>query len=388
MSEHDGVVFLDLEADFNCVRDRVSAAMQAVISRQQFINGAEVEEFERVLAAMCDCEEAVAVSSGTDALLASLMALGVKPGDEVITSPFTFFATAGSIARLGAIPRFADIEPRSFNINPEAVESLVGSRTVGILPVHLFGQMADMTAIQSIASRHSLFVLEDAAQAIGAAQEGRPPGSVGTAACFSFFPSKNLGAMGDAGAIVTKDPGLARVLRRLREHGSTDRYHHLEVGGNFRMDTLQAAVLLAKSSMLERWTKKRQANALTYRELFVASGVAGESPIGDTASESEVVLPHTTRGNTHVFNQFVVRAARRDDLSRYLRERSVGHAIYYPVPLHLQSCFKYLGYEMGELPHAERAADQVLALPVYPGLSHTGQERVVASIRSFFDQSS
>ncbi|MCS7010532.1 MAG: DegT/DnrJ/EryC1/StrS family aminotransferase [Anaerolineales bacterium] len=355
---------LDLKAQYAALRDEIRAAIERVVESQQFILGPEVETLEEEVATYSHCRYGVGVSSGTDALLVSLMAIGLQPGDEVITTPYTFFATAGSIARLGARPVFVDIDPQSYNLDPAQIEAAITSRTRAIMPVHLFGQMADMDPILAVAERHGLYVIEDAAQAIGAEYKGRRAGSLGHLGCFSFFPSKNLGGFGDGGMVVTNDPDLADKVRLLRGHGARPKYYHKVVGGNFRLDALQAAVLRVKLKHLDEWTAARQRNAERYRRLFTTAGV-------------DVGLPCDVGYGRHVYNQFVIRSKRRDALMAHLKAHGVGCEIYYPVPLHLQECFADLGCKVGDFPASEQAAQETLALPIYPELSEAQQETVV-----------
>jgi dTDP-4-amino-4,6-dideoxygalactose transaminase len=346
--------------------------MDSVCETQNFILGAEVAALEQEIASFCNVAFAVGVSSGTDALLAALMAIDVGPGDEVITTPFSFFATAGVIARLGARPVFIDIEKDTFNIDPRQISDKITPRTKAILPVHLFGRCADNEAIGAIARQHGLAVIDDAAQAIGAKdQQGRCAGATGAIGCFSFFPSKNLGAFGDAGMAVTQDADRAETLRLLRVHGGKPKYYHARVGGNFRLDALQAAVLRVKLKYLPKWTAARRRNAQRYRELLGRAGLL-----------DQVTVPQDEPG--HIYNQFVIRCARRDELQAFLREQNIETEIYYPVPLHLQACFAELGHRSGDFPGAEHAAAEVLALPVYPELSETQQCYVVENIADFY----
>ena len=364
-----GVPFLDLKAQLETVRADVVPAVLAVLESQHFVLGPVVEGFERDCATLCGTAEAIGTSSGTDALLLALMALGVGPGDEVITSPFTFFATAGAVARLGARPVFVDVEPGSFNLDAARIEARVTPRTRVLLPVHLFGQCADLDVVLDVARRRGLAVVEDAAQAIGAGYHGRPAGSMGDAGCLSFFPSKNLGAAGDAGMVVTGDAALAAKMRLLRNHGASPKYFHPVVGGNFRLDALQAAVLVAKLPHLQAWTEARRRNADAYRALL--------------ADVDGLVLPVELPGRRHVYNQFTVRigAGRRDAVQAALRRAGVGTEVYYPLPLHLQACFADLGYRPGDLPEAEAAAAQVLSLPIYPELTRAQLEEVAGALR-------
>ena len=364
------VPLLDLKAQFAPIRDEVLAAVTRVCDSQQFILGAEVEAFERELASLVGSPHAVGVSSGTDALVVALMALGVGAGDEVVTSTFSFFATAGSIARLGARPVLVDIDPGTFNIDVNGVERALTPRTRAIMPVHLFGQCADMAPLMDLASRHGVPVIEDAAQAIGATYEGRRAGAFGALGCFSFFPSKNLGAFGDGGLVTTGDAALAERVRLLRTHGAERQYYHRLIGGNFRLDALQAAVLRVKARHLPEWTAARQRNAARYRELIRGAGLS-----------DVVTLPAEAHGRTHIYNQFVIRVPDRDRVRAGLQARGVGTAVYYPVPLHMQECFAHLGHRAGDLPHAETAAAESLALPIFGELTADQQEHVVQALR-------
>lgn len=361
------VPLLDLAAQYASIKPEIDAALGRVVASQRFVLGPVVQACEEAVAAQVGSAHGVGVSSGTDALLVALMAEDIGPGDEVVTTPFSFFATAGAIARVGATPVFVDIDPVTFNIDPALIEDAVTARTRAILPVHLFGQMAEMASIMEVARRHGLVVIEDAAQAIGARHDGRRAGSVGNYGCFSFYPTKNLGGYGDGGIVVTDDPARAEKLRALRVHGETTRYHHRLVGGNFRLDALQAAVIRAKLPHLDRWTEARIANAAVYHEM-----------LGDLAARhpDAVVLPRTVT-DRHAFNQFVVRVADRDHVRERLTAADIDTAIYYPLPLHLQECFAGLGYRPGDLPNAERAAKEALALPFFPELT-TAQIRHVA----------
>jgi dTDP-4-amino-4,6-dideoxygalactose transaminase len=361
------VLLLDLKAQYAALRDEIHAAIDRVIESQHFILGPEVEALEREVAAYSHCKYGIGVSSGTDALLVALMAIDLQPGDEVITTPYTFFATAGSIVRLGGRPVFVDIDPRTYNIDPAGIEAVITPRTKAIMPVHLFGQMADMDPIMAIAERHSLTVIEDAAQAIGAEYKGRRAGSIGNLGCFSFFPSKNLGGFGDGGMVTTNDPVLADKVKLLRGHGARPKYYHKVVGGNFRLDALQAAVLRVKLNYLGEWTAARQRNAERYRQLFAAAGV-------------DIGLPYDAGYGRHIYNQFVIRSERRDALMAHLMARQIGTEIYYPVPMHLQECFAELGYRAGDFPASEAAALETLAIPVYPELSAAQQAAVVEAV--------
>lgn len=364
------IPILDLPAQLAQYRDAALAAITRVIDAQALILGEEVEAFERELAAELAIPHAIGVSSGTDALLVALMALDIGPGDEVVTTPFSFFATAGTIARVGATPVFADIDPATFNIDPAALAAAITPRTKALLPVHLFGQLADVDALAA----HRLPLIEDAAQAIGANLDGRGIGHHGALACLSFYPTKNLGAFGDAGAVVTRDEALAERLRVLRVHGSKPKYHHHLIGGNFRLDAIQAAVLRVKQPLLAGWTKARQQNADRYDALFAAT---------DLVTAGHVTPPPRHIGE-HVFNQYVIRARARDRLARHLAAAGIGTMVYYPEPLHLQPCFAHLSHKQGDFPEAERACREVLALPVHPELGPGAQERVVEAISAFY----
>jgi dTDP-4-amino-4,6-dideoxygalactose transaminase len=366
------VPLLDLQAQYRPLRAGILAAMTRVADSQRFIMGEEVAAFETEIAALLGIRHAVSVSSGTDALLLALMALGIKSGDEVITPTYSFFATAGAVARLGAHPVLVDIDPGTFNVDPAGVADAITPKTRAILPVHLFGQSADLDEILDIADRHDLPVVEDAAQAIGATYRDRPIGGIGCLGCFSFFPSKNLGAFGDAGLLTTNDDRLAARARLLRTHGMEPKYYHHVVGANFRMDALQAAVLRVKAPHLAAWTEARRANASRYRELFAEAGLMGA-----------IALPAEAPGRRHIFNQFVIRTADRDALKRHLDAEGIGTEIYYPVPFHLQPCFADLGHRRGAFPHAERAADTSLALPIYGELTDAQLQAVVSAVASF-----
>ncbi len=375
------VPLLDLKAQFRSIESEIREAIDEVLSSQHFIMGPQVKKCEAEIAAYCNCAHAVGVSSGTDALLIALMADEIGPGDEVITTPYTFFATAGCIARLHARPVFADIDPVTFNLAPEDVESKITPRTKAIIPVHLFGQIADMASLQKIARRHQIPIIEDAAQAIGAELDGRRAGSLGDYGCFSFFPSKNLGSFGDGGIVVTNDAARAEKLAILRSHGSKPKYYHKIVGGNFRLDTLQAAVVLVKLKHLDAWTAARQGNAARYDRLFLAAGLArGGHPFPIPSCPVVVPKPKSSR---HIFNQYVIRVERRNELRAHLKQNGIDTEVYYPVPMHLQECFAHLGYKEGEFPHSELAARQTLALPIYPELNDEQASYVVDSIREF-----
>ena len=384
------VPLLDLKAQFTQIRAEVMPLIEQVCTTQQFILGEHVRGLEEELARYCGTPFSVGVSSGTDALLLALMALGIGAGDEVLTSPFTFFATAGTIARVGARPVFCDIDPVTFNISPSAVQTFIerdcvasgdglvnratGGRIKAIMPVHLYGQSADMNPLMEVARRHALKVIEDAAQAIGTEYEhGVRVGSIGDIGCFSFFPSKNLGAFGDAGLCTTKDPELAERMRVLRVHGGKPKYFHALIGGNFRIDELQAAVLRVKLKYLDGWTSGRQRNAAFYDSAFAEAKLRGR-----------VVTPRSVPGRRHIFNQYVVRVHDRDALKKFLGEHGVGTEIYYPVPLDRQECFRYLGYPPGAFPESERAAAETLAIPIYPELTEQQLGTVVARVAEYF----
>lgn len=369
------VPLLDLKAQYATIRDEIRAAVDAVLESQLCILGPAVTECEAKLAPYCGCAHAISVSSGSDALLISLMAENIGPGDEVITTPYTFFATVGAIARTGAKPVFVDIDPQTYNIDPAQIEAKITAQTKALIPVHLYGQCADMDPIMEIANRRGVSVIEDAAQAIGAEYKGRRAGSMGRYGCFSFFPSKNLGAAGDGGLVTTNDDAVAERLRVLRVHGSKPKYYHSLLGGNFRFDSIQAAIVSVKLKYLDQWTAGRQANAARYRRLFEAAGLLRNGLI---------TLPTEVPGNRHIYNQFIIRAPQRNALQAHLRERKIGNEIYYPVALHMQECFASLGYHEGDFPHSEAAAQQTLALPIYPELSDEQAAAVVDAIAQFY----
>ena len=366
------VPLLDLDAQYRPLRDQLLAAVTRVCDSQRFIMGPEIDALESELAVQLGVRHAIAVSSGTDALLLALMALGIKAGDEVVTTAFSFFATAGAVVRVGATPVLVDIDPATFNIDPVQAAAAITPRTKAIMPVHLFGLGADMDPIMDAANRAGIPVIEDAAQAIGSTYGSRPLGAIGAFGCFSFFPSKNLGAFGDAGLLTTEGAALAERARLLRTHGMKPKYYHHLVGANFRMDALQAAVLRVKAPHLAGWTEGRRANAGRYRRLFHEAGL-----------DASITLPSEPSGRSHIFNQFVIRTADRDGLKRHLDAQGIGNEIYYPVPFHLQPCFADLGYRQGAFPHAERAALESLAIPVYGELTAHQQETVVSAIGQF-----
>jgi dTDP-4-amino-4,6-dideoxygalactose transaminase len=369
-----GLSFFDLQAQFATIRREILQAVESVLESQQFILGQQVELFEQEVASYVDVPFAVGCASGTDALYLALCAQGIGPGDEVITTSFTFVATAGSIARTGAKPVFVDIDPDTFNIAPDLIESAITAKTRAILPVHLFGLSAGLNPIMKLAAKHSLAVIEDAAQAIGATYHGRKVGSIGDFGCFSFFPSKNLGCAGDGGMVTARDRDKADRLTLLRAHGTRRKYHSEIIGMNSRLDALQAAILRVKLRYLDIWTKARQEHAQLYSDLF------------DNYNLSTTITGPTTPPDCgHVFNQYIIRCQDRDSLRSHLHEQGVPTAIYYPEPLHLQPAFAYLGYAKGSLPQAEKACAQTLALPIYPELPSEDQERVVRSIAEFYE---
>jgi len=372
------VPLLDLKAQYKAIKAEVDAAVAEVLESQYFILGPKVEQCEKAIAAYSGCAHAIGVSSGSDALLACLMAENIGPGDEVITTPYTFFATVGAIARLGATPVFVDIDPANYNMETSQIEARVTKRTRAIIPVHLYGQMVDMDTVMRVAEKHRLAVIEDAAQAIGAEHQGRRAGSIGHYGCFSFFPSKNLGAAGDGGMVVTNDPQRAEKLRCIRAHGSKPKYYHKIIGGNFRLDAIQAAVVSAKLPHLDAWTAARQHNARRYDRMFAEAGLTSAA-----RETSRVILP-SVETDRHIFNQYVIRVTRRDELQAALKQRGVGTEVYYPVPLHLQECFAYLGCGKGAFPESERAAKETLALPIQPELSDAQAQYVVDCVRDFF----
>jgi len=369
------VPLLDLKAQYRQIRAEVMAALESVCEEQAFILGARVADLEKDLQRYLGAAHAVGVASGTDAILLSLMVCGVGPGDEVVTVPYTFFATAGSISRLGAKPVFVDIRPDTFNMDAAQVAGRVTPRTKAIIPVHLFGQCADMELIVKVAASRGLAVVEDAAQAIGAKRHGRQAGTIGRLGCFSFFPSKNLGGFGDGGMVTTGDAALAERVRMLRVHGSREKYLHEMVGFNSRLDALQAAVLRVKLTYLDRWTEGRRRNATHYERLFQ-----------DVKLQDRVTLPTTDPGNYHVFNQFTIRVQKRDELRAYLKDKGIGTEVYYPIPLHLQTCYRELGYRTGSFPVSERAAREALSLPIYAELSDDQLAYVVDTIAAFYSR--
>jgi dTDP-4-amino-4,6-dideoxygalactose transaminase len=369
------VPLLDLQAQYAPLREQILRAVTRVCDSQRFIMGPEIDALESELSGMLGVSHAIAVSSGTDALLLALMALDIKAGDEVVTSTFSFFATAGAIVRVGARPVLVDIDPVTFNIDPARLAAAITPRTRAILPVHLFGLSADLDPIMDVARRAGVPVIEDAAQAIGATYKSRPLGGIGALGCFSFFPSKNLGAFGDAGLLTTNDDALAARAKLLRTHGMQPKYYHHIVGGNFRMDALQAAILRVKAPHLAEWTRGRRENAARYRELFASAGL-----------DTVVGLPDEPADRVHIFNQFVIRTPERDALKAHLDAQGIGNEIYYPVPFHLQPCFADLGHRVGDFPHAECAAAESLAIPIYGELTAAQQSAVVDGVAAFVQQ--
>lgn len=411
------VPFLDLKGQYQQIRNEIHEALEEILKSQQFILGPKVKAFEEAVAGYCGCAHAIGVSSGTDALIISLMAAGIGPGHGVITTPFTFFATAGAIVRVGARPFFVDIDPVSYNIDPEAIRTFIerscrrdpdggilkhrdtGFPIRGIIPVHLYGQCADMDAILDTAQHYDLIVIEDAAQAIGAtyplATKGgtmRCAGTMGNLGCLSFFPTKNLGGFGDGGMVTADDGALAEKVRILRVHGSNPKYYHHLVGGNFRLDALQAAVLLVKLEYLDDWTAKRRENASTYDSLFQQSGLIARGSVTtprsvweDRSSGIESrAESRTPRGFCHIYNQYIIRARRRDELKAYLTENGIGTEIYYPLSLHQQKCFSHLSYRKGDFPESEKAAANTLALPIYPELEQGQLQYIVDRFEGFY----
>ncbi len=364
------VPLLDLKAQYANIENEVMAAIGEVLKSQRCIGGPKVTELEQKIAAVSDCKYAVGVSSGTDAILNCLMSLDIGPGDEVITTPFTFFATVGCIARICAKPVLVDINPKTYNINPELIERAITKKTKAIMPVHLFGQMADMDPIMKIAAKHNLAVIEDTAQSITSTYKGKKAGSIGTAGCFSFFPSKNLGGIGDGGMIVTNDQKLYERMEIMRNHGSKPKYYHKFVGGNFRLDPIQAVALLVKLPHLDDWSQARRNNAAYYNKKFAGTAVQ---------------TPYISPDCKTIYNQYVIRVPNRDTVMAHLQKNDIGCEIYYPVPMHMQECFSYLGYKKGAFPESEKAAAEVLALPVYPELTDEmkdfAAENVLAAVK-------
>jgi dTDP-4-amino-4,6-dideoxygalactose transaminase len=363
------VVSLDLKRQYESIRAEIDRAVLDVVASQSFILGPFVESFEQDITKFCSVKHAIGVSSGTDAILLALMACGIKDGDEVITTPFTFFATAGSIARLGAVPVFVDIDPSTYNIDVNKISIAVNKKTKAILPVHLYGQCADMDVILEIANTNGLKVIEDAAQAIGATYKGKNAGTIGNTGCFSFYPSKNLGGYGDGGLITTNDDKLAEFIKLLRVHGAKPKYYHSYVGINARLDAIQAAVLSVKLKYLSEWSESRRMIASYYNKYL---------------KNLPVKLPDAASYNTHIFHQYVIATPHRDKLMEYLKQQGIETVIYYPLPLHLQKCFEYLGYKKGALSESERAAQETLALPIFPEITRKEQDYVIEYIKKFF----
>lgn len=366
------IPLLDLKAQFSSLEKEIEEALLRVLRSGQYILGPEVEALEQKVAELCGCQYGIGVASGTDALILALKAAGIGEGDEVITSPFTFIASASSIVHCGARPVFVDIDPRTYNLNPDLIEKAITRKTRAIIPVHLYGQPAEMDKILELARSYNLFVIEDVAQAIGARYKGKTVGQFGQAGCLSFFPSKNLGAFGDGGLVVTNDPEIAEKVRMLRAHGSKPKYYHHMIGYNSRLDAIQAAILQVKLSYLNTWTEARQRLASRYNELL--------SEIKD------VITPYIAPECSHVFHQYTIRipGEKRDELRNYLKQRGIETQVYYPLPLHLQPCFSHLGYKEGDFPESERASREVLSLPMYPELGEDDQNYIVGAIKEFF----
>ena len=368
------VPLLDLKAQYKNIKDEIEPAVKEVMESQYFIGGPVLKKFETNVADYCQSKFALGVSSGTDALLLALMALDIKPGDEVIVPVYSFFATAGVVSRLNAKPVFVDINPETYNIDPEKIEAAITSKTKAVIPVHLYGQLADMDAIMTIAKKHQLFVIEDAAQAIGSENEkGQRAGTFGDIGCFSFFPSKNLGGFGDGGLVTTNDESLYNKMDYLKNHGANPKYYHKMIGGNFRLDALQAAVLDIKLKYLDNWTEGRQRNAD-----FYDNGLKNRDLL------DYIDPPKRVKGYRHIFNQYILRCQRRDNLLNYLKSQNIGCEIYYPVTFNNQECFAYLGYKQGDFPEAERAASETLAIPIYPELNKEQKEYILASLKNFY----
>ncbi len=374
------IPLLDLKAQYASIKTEVATAINEVLESQYFILGPKVAELEEKVAAYSSSRYAVGVSSGSDALLVSLMALDIRPTDEVITTPFSFFSTAGVISRLNATPVFVDIDPVTYNIDPAKIEAAITEKTRAIIPVHLYGQSANMDPILKIARKHDLAVVEDAAQSIGAQYQGRSAGTMGDLGIFSFFPSKNLGGIGDGGMVVTNDQSLYEKLKILRVHGSKPKYFHKTVGGNFRLDAIQAAVLLVKLNHLDSWSEKRRQNAYFYDKNFKSAGLFEKAEIKTPVP----VYKDWDDKNYHIYNQYTLRVSSRDKLRQFLKENDIGAEIYYPLPLHLQECFADLGYKQGDLPEAEKASHQVISIPIYPELTTSQQEYIIQKILEFY----
>lgn len=376
------IPLLDLNAQYSTIKVEIQAAIERVLESQKFILGTEVEDLEEVLADYCQCKYTIGVSSGTDALLVSLMAIGIQPGDEVITTPYSFSSTAMTIARLGAKPIFVDIDPHTFNIQADQIEHAVTSETKAIIPVHMAGQTANMDPILEVAEYHNLYIIEDACQAIGADYKGKRTGSIGHIGCFSFYPSKNLGGYGDSGLVTTNNVELADKIFLLRNHGQRPKYHNLFVGGNFRMDAIQAAVLSVKFRYLETWTTARRRHAQTYRDKFAQSGIS--ISLNESDTQKGIVISDEAGFGRHVYHLFMIRTKNRDELISNLKSNQIGCEIYYPVPLHLQKCFHEYGYKRGDFPESEKASDETLALPIYPEMTDEMIFRVVDVITATY----
>ncbi|MCL5027536.1 MAG: DegT/DnrJ/EryC1/StrS family aminotransferase [Bacteroidetes bacterium] len=395
------VPLLDLKPQYKALKKELDEALIRIAESQQFILGPEVEKMEQAFCEYLKCKYAIGVSSGTDALLIALMAIDIKPGDEVIVPSYSFFATAGVVSRLNAVPVLTDIDPVTFNIDPADVKRKITKKTKAVIPVHLYGQSAAMDEIMEIAKSNKLKVIEDAAQAIGAQfKDERKVGTIGDIGCYSFFPSKNLGCFGDGGLVVTNDDELGKRLKILRVHGAEPKYHHKVIGGNFRLDAIQAAVISIKLPSLAKWSEKRRRNAESYNKAFVKARLS-EGPGRITFNQrNPVLIPKAiykpekgpqpgeiaTMVNYHIYNQYIIRVAKRDELRQFLTENNIGSEIYYPLPFHLQGCFSDLGYKLGDFPYAEEAANTSIALPIYPELGKEQIEYVVNKIREFFDK--
>lgn len=384
------VPLLDLKQQYQSLKKELDDAVMRVAESQYFILGPEVEKMEKEFCDYLDCKHAIGVSSGTDALLLALMAIDIQPGDEVIVPTYSFFATAGVVSRLNAIPVLTDIDPVTFNIDPEDVKKKITLKTKAIIPVHLYGQSADLEPIMKVAKEKNIFVIEDAAQAIGTEyKNGKCVGTIGDIGCFSFFPSKNLGGYGDGGLVTTNNDELGHMLRIKRVHGGEKKYYHKVIGGNFRIDALQSAVLRVKLPHLDKWSEKRRANADHYNKLFVKAGLSEEPGKINFDKKNKVLLPKPVYKNLpnvknyHIYNQYIIRTQKRDELKKFLTEYEIGNEIYYPVPFHLQECFVYLNHKSGDFPESEKASNTSLALPVYPELTKEQQEFVVQKIKEF-----
>ncbi len=386
------VPLLDLKQQYHALKPELDEALLRVAESQHFILGPEVEKMEVSLCGYLGCKYALGVSSGTDALLLALMALGIQQGDEIIVPTYSFFATAGVVSRLNAIPVFVDNDPISFNIDPKEIEKKISAKTKAIIPVHLYGQSADMNPVMEIAQKHNLKVIEDAAQAIGVQyKDGKKVGTIGDVGCYSFFPSKNLGCFGDGGLVVTNDDELYEMLNIMRVHGGKPKYHHKVIGGNFRIDAIQAAVISVKLPHLDSWSEQRRRNAEIYNSNFIRAGLADETGKINFDDDNKVLLPkavyeNDSLKNYHIYNQYIIRIENRDELRKYLSDNNIGTEIYYPIPFHLQECFAKLGYRKGDFPNAEFAADTSLALPIYPELSENQLKYVVQKIAEFVNR--